>query len=1086
LVFLFTVMLFFSVPTIASYGIPVNGVHFPDFSDSTKNQSLLQCNGNAKINPDGLLPAGEEIGSWNYSYGSIYTNYRLTLKEDRSFRTYFTFNGKRWQDGMCFVLQQDSKTALGGGGSMLGVVGVPHPLVAVEIDTLKHGWWGHQEHVGLLINPVGQDKYGTPAHVATSEFLTPLGIDLRSGRVFHVWIDYDGASKYFDVRINTCNDRSSSILLIHHQVDLASIIDDTAYVGFTGAGGEPKIKSWTFWGNIDNFNPTLNFTKLPANLRVHKAATLDFNIKATDPDPKDQNLEIEFYLDAGSGFHKVNNFTVNGTAYSGVLSARNGTEYAIKINKTSLIPANVNSFRLKAVTKDSDDAQSEKIVTLTHYNNTPAIAFTSLPTNLKIHKLDQTLTFKIQATDSDTTIDQNLITEIYIKGKKISDFSAKDTATGLSPTISNGQISAVNGKEYQITVNKNAIVSTTEDNFELKVVTKDNCGAANNATVTITNYNTAPSITISGLTADQKISKHDSTFSFSLTPSDSDTIDENLHVELYLVIEGKETRVNEFIAGGAEITDGNLPAKSNQTYNIIIDKSLPADNPLLPNTVDKFTLKAVVRDGCQAQGTREIPLIHDNAVPVVGITGLANDQRIRKSENILEFRLKVTDDDTADANLETEFYILLLNSEQKVFSEQKVTEFTVNDVPYTQGKFIARSGEEYQITLNKGVYVPFYADRFILKAVATDTCGEKGEKELSLIHYTDILAQWSLDSVKERIAVESSGNNNHGVIHGATLTTGIISNALEFDGTDDYINIPKSSFNNLPNWTFEAWVKPVGPGYIYSEGNPAATMVIEMKNDNSVNIGTWCHDRPGGAWNWFNTGANALTRDVWNHLVVTLENGDVGAGSGTVNCYINGELFKSGGLGKEYNSATKEAALGGNIGVKANQGLNPFSGCIDEVTLYGCALSAQEVKQNYQKVIFLENVKITNKHNEETTHPGTFGTHMNKIEFDLTKTVNELVLELDLPSNIKVAHIEKLFYDDNLIENPMATADNNKIILEQPFTAGHYKLEFILSIDDQLIVKTKSYHDEKRINTNHESETFKFVFSDLESLPGVL
>jgi hypothetical protein len=38
---------------------------------------------------------------------------------------------------------------------------------------------------------------------------------------------------------------------------------------------------------------------------------------------------------------------------------------------------------------------------------------------------------------------------------------------------------------------------------------------------------------------------------------------------------------------------------------------------------------------------------------------------------------------------------------------------------------------------------------------------------------TEFLAQWSLDSVKNRIAVESSGNNNHGVIHGTTLTTGI-------------------------------------------------------------------------------------------------------------------------------------------------------------------------------------------------------------------------------------------------------------------------------------------------------------------------
>ncbi len=282
---------------------------------------------------------------------------------------------------------------------------------------------------------------------------------------------------------------------------------------------------------LPNQAPTINFTKLPANLRVHKAATsLNFNIKATDADTTiDKNLTTEFYLDTGGGFKKITSFTANGTTYAGVLPAINGTVYAIKINKTStLIPTNVVSFKLKAVTKDSGDAKGENVVNLSHYN-------------------------------------------------------------------------------------------------------------------------TAPSITISGLTTDQKISKHDSTFSFSLTPSDSDTIDENLHVELYLVIEGKETRVNNFTAGGAEITDGNLAAKSNQTYNIIIDKSLPADNPLLPNTVDKFTLKAV---------------------------------------NILEFRLKVKDDDTADANLETEIYIGIFGS------YQKITEFTVDGVQNTAGKLTAQNGTE--------------------------------------------------------------------------------------------------------------------------------------------------------------------------------------------------------------------------------------------------------------------------------------------------------------------------------------------------------------------------------------------------------
>lgn len=80
-----------------------------------------------------------------------------------------------------------------------------------------------------------------------------------------------------------------------------------------------------------------------------------------------------------------------------------------------------------------------------------------------------------------------------------------------------------------------------------------------------------------------------------------------------------------------------------------------------------------------------------------------------------------------------------------------------------------------------------------------------------------------------------------------------------------------------------------------------------------------------------------------------MTNGGSAADSGVVSCYVNGVLVNSGALGSEYNTLTKEAAIGGNIGVKSGQGLSPFKGCIDEVTLYGCALSAEEVLQNYQK-----------------------------------------------------------------------------------------------------------------------------------------
>ena len=91
-----------------------------------------------------------------------------------------------------------------------------------------------------------------------------------------------------------------------------------------------------------------------------------------------------------------------------------------------------------------------------------------------------------------------------------------------------------------------------------------------------------------------------------------------------------------------------------------------------------------------------------------------------------------------------------------------------------------------------------------------------GGKEVALVHFQDILARWGADSIQEGKVLDASISNNHGTVDGALLNVGIINNALQFDGVSNCVSIPRPSFNNLSEWTFEAWVNPEGPGYIYS------------------------------------------------------------------------------------------------------------------------------------------------------------------------------------------------------------------------------------------------------------------------------
>ncbi|MDD4146763.1 MAG: L-type lectin domain-containing protein [Clostridia bacterium] len=216
--------------------LPLN---FLDFSNETKN-NLLQYNGSAQI-VDNVLQLTPRSAD---KTGSAFTKEKLSLGEERSFSTYFTFRISGAADGFCFILQESANTALGTGGSGLGIRDIPSPVVAVEFDI-----WGETEvhdspHVGIDINPQGEGWL--LALKSAAAIGTPWNI--KNGEIYHVWIDYDGKNKYMDVRMNTNNNRATSNLLLHYPLDLTKIIGQDVYMGFTGATGmacaSHEILSW--------------------------------------------------------------------------------------------------------------------------------------------------------------------------------------------------------------------------------------------------------------------------------------------------------------------------------------------------------------------------------------------------------------------------------------------------------------------------------------------------------------------------------------------------------------------------------------------------------------------------------------------------------------------------------------------------------------------------------------------------------------------------------------------------------------------------------------------------------------------------
>jgi hypothetical protein len=242
----------------------------------------------------------------------------------------------------------------------------------------------------------------------------------------------------------------------------------------------------------------------------------------------------------------------------------------------------------------------------------------------------------------------------------------------------------------------------------------------------------------------------------------------------------------------------------------------------------------------------------------------------------------------------------------------------------------------------------------------------------------NLVLYYSFSSAEDQnTAVDISGNNFHGQVHGAEYKKDeILGAALAFDGQDDYISIPDVY---LDGFTIAAWVKTLDSssmnnrrifmlydqGHCYAvEGNVRGgisvgaekrqtdeTTSMQEENDSSI----WAakdtellgaeDSRPLSAeseWSQSNWAEGAqfsdydwrLKSDTWTHITVTYD-GQTGR------IYRNGRLREQGHIPAE--GFTGTAYIGG---IDKHKG-GFWCGMIDEVALFNRALNEEEVAQLY-------------------------------------------------------------------------------------------------------------------------------------------
>jgi len=200
---------------------------------------------------------------------------------------------------------------------------------------------------------------------------------------------------------------------------------------------------------------------------------------------------------------------------------------------------------------------------------------------------------------------------------------------------------------------------------------------------------------------------------------------------------------------------------------------------------------------------------------------------------------------------------------------------------------------------------------------------------------TTIAGMWLFDEGQGETAKDSSGNGNDGALMGGPVwVAGKIGGALQFDGSDDYVDCGADpSLDLTEQLTLAAWMK-------HPPGTEGYTIIRNTEDDGirqyslldyvSSGVTSIYCDTPNGRENldWPLT----LDDDTWHHAAMVIDN-------------INVELFVDGvGQGVQQLSDTL-VSVDTTVWIGRRKPANfAFTGLIDEVAVFSVPLSESDIQ----------------------------------------------------------------------------------------------------------------------------------------------
>ena len=244
------------------------------------------------------------------------------------------------------------------------------------------------------------------------------------------------------------------------------------------------------------------------------------------------------------------------------------------------------------------------------------------------------------------------------------------------------------------------------------------------------------------------------------------------------------------------------------------------------------------------------------------------------------------------------------------------------------------------------------------------------------------------------IALDTSGNEQHGRIHGARRVEAGRAFCLQLDGQDDYVDCGQSKSTRLRAITLQAWIRPAAvpagePGIIGFGGSFDQGYGLTLFE----NACSYFY-AAGGA----NNCLAAITPEQWQHLAATFDGAQM-------HLYINGRLRAS----RKLPSRVSVPHLG-NLLIGRN-GHFHFKGLIDNVRMHDRALPSAAIRVAYEAELdqVVRPVTLPPLVEPRMIHRGAFSVMAGDgaIEIDVGTEVYRIASQFSFPGH-QVKHQRKV------------------------------------------------------------------------------